>query len=404
MNQYLLLNRIKVQNANAISGFTWGFPAITHFLGFTHNLSLKLKKSKYQHVSLNGCAVVAHEHHVHTFGKYNDKFLQSKNPAYLSGDVNKVVQGRAPSIVEEGKMNMTVSLVMEFDGFVGREVGDLLTWLKQQCLMLRLAGGSILSIENVQLFDSTSQQSFFKLKRLLMPGFILMDRSNHLAEYYQACLDKNSEADQLEAWLDFVALRQQARPISSLINKHLQAAGDQTLYNIWLEHLAKPYNLDIPQELINYFSELEKTKNTKTLLKQWNEYLNPTNKTSAEWEYLSKPNPGYLIPIMTGYKAISPIYKNVNTPDEREDITSTEVIINGRDDVTPICFVESVHSVGEWLGVNRLKDNQGIASSLWNYQYDDGWYLCQQTKQSENHENDLDQQVAELFDPIDELI
>lgn len=391
MTQYLLLNRLKVQNANAVSGFTWGFPAITHFLGFTHNLSLKLGRSKYQGVSLNGCAVVAHEHHVHTFGKYNDRFLQSKNPAYLSGDVDKVAKGGAPSIVEEGKMNMTVSLVIEFDGFIGREVRELLSWIKHQCLIQRLAGGSILSIDDVQLFDDKSQQDFFKLKRLLMPGFVLMDRANYLNDYYQACLDKNSEADQLESWLDFVALKQQARPISSLINKHLQAVYDQNLYDIWLSHLAKPYSFDIPKELIIYFSQLEETKNTKPLLKQWNEYVSPTSKTDAKWEYLSKPNPGYLVPIMTGYKAISPVYDNCD-------------VANTRDSETPVCFVESVHSVGEWLGVNRLKDTQDITSSLWNYQYDDGWYLCQQTKQTKNVEHDLDQQVAELFDPIDELI
>jgi CRISPR-associated protein Csy2 len=391
MTQYLLLNRIKVQNANAVSGFTWGFPAITHFLGFTHNLSLKLGRSKYQGVSLNGCAVVAHEHHVHTFGKYNDRFLQSKNPAYLSSDVDKIAKGGAPAIVEEGKMNMTVSLVIEFDGFIGREAKELLSWIKHQCLMQRLAGGSILSIDDVQLFDDKNQQYFFKLKRTLMPGFVLMDRANYLAEYYQACLEKNSQAEQLDAWLDFIALRQQARPISSLINKHLQTLSDQSLYDIWLGHLAKPYNSNIPNELIDYFSQLDETKKTKPLLKQWNEYVNPTSKTSATWEYLSKPNPGYLVPIMTGYKAISPVYDNCD-------------VANTRDSETPVCFVESVHSVGEWLGVNRLKDNQDIASSLWNYQYDDGWYLCQQTKQTENDESDLDQQVAELFDPIDELI
>lgn len=394
MTQYLLLNRIKVQNANAVSGLTWGFPAITHFLGFTHNLSLKLGRSKYQGVSLNGCAVVAHEHHVHTFGKYNDRFLQSKNPAYLLGDVNKVAQGGSPSIVEEGKMNMTVSLVIEFDGFIGREAREMLSWIKQQCLMQRLAGGSILSIRDVELFDSKSQQDFFKLKRALMPGFVLMDRANHLAEYYQSCLDKNSEAEQLEAWLDFIALKQQARPASALIAKHLKGLKDAKLYDIWLEHLTQPYSANIPQELTVYFSQLEETKKTKPLLKQWNEYVNPTNKTAADWEFLAKPNPGYLVPIMTGYKSISPVYDNCD-------------VANTRDSETPVCFVEAVHSVGEWLGVNRLKDNEAIAGSLWNYEYDDGWYLCQQTKQTkqtENHESNLDQKVAELFDPIDELI
>jgi CRISPR-associated protein Csy2 len=400
MTQYLLLNRIKVQNANAVSGFTWGFPAITHFLGFTHNLSRKLARSKYQGFSLKGCAVIAHEHHVHTFGKYNDRFLQSKNPAYLSSDVDKVAKGGAPSIVEEGKMNMTVSLIMEFDGVIGREVGEVLTWTKQKCLMQRLAGGSILSIGDVQLHDGTNQQDFFKLKRALMPGFILIDRSNYLAEH----VSEQPEAAQLDAWLDFIALKQQARPASALITKHLQGMIDSKLYDIWLGHLAKPYSSNIPRELIDYFSQIGETKKTKQLLKQWNEYVNPTNKTGVDWEYLSKPKPGYLMPIMTGYKAISPVYKNVNTPDEVDDITSEEVIVNGRDDVTPICFVESVHSVGEWLGVNRLKDNQDIVCSLWSYQYHDGWYLCQQSKQPKNDESDLEQQVAELFDPSDELI
>ena len=224
-----------------------------------------------------------------------------------------------------------------------------------------------------------------------MPGFVLMDRANYLAEYYKACLDKNSEADQFEAWLDFVALKQQARPVSSLIAKHLKGLEDAKLNDIWLEHLAQPYSANIPQELTDYFSQLEETKNSKSLLKEWNEYVSPTSKTDAEWHYLSKPNPGYLVPIMTGYKAISPVFDNTD-------------IANTRDSETPVCFVESVHSVGEWLGVNRLKNNEDIVSSLWNYEYENGWYLCQQTKQSENHENDLDQQVAKLFDPIDELI
>ncbi|MBL4708353.1 MAG: hypothetical protein JKY48_07955, partial [Flavobacteriales bacterium] len=63
MSQYILINRIKVQGANAISGFTWGFPAITHFLGFSHNLSRKLSAAeRFNDISLSGCAVIAHNH------------------------------------------------------------------------------------------------------------------------------------------------------------------------------------------------------------------------------------------------------------------------------------------------------------------------------------------------------
>ena len=51
MNQFILIDHIIVQNANAVAGFTWGFPAITHFLGFVHNLSRKLgNEKKYHHI------------------------------------------------------------------------------------------------------------------------------------------------------------------------------------------------------------------------------------------------------------------------------------------------------------------------------------------------------------------
>ena len=36
MSSLILLRRVRVENANAIAGLTYGFPAITHFLGFSH--------------------------------------------------------------------------------------------------------------------------------------------------------------------------------------------------------------------------------------------------------------------------------------------------------------------------------------------------------------------------------
>lgn len=44
MRSTLLLRHLKVENANAISGLTYGFPAISHFLGFTHALSRRLEQ------------------------------------------------------------------------------------------------------------------------------------------------------------------------------------------------------------------------------------------------------------------------------------------------------------------------------------------------------------------------
>ena len=60
MKSLLILKNINVENANTIAGLTYGFPAITHFLGFVHALSRKLhQKSR---VGLGGCAVIYHQH------------------------------------------------------------------------------------------------------------------------------------------------------------------------------------------------------------------------------------------------------------------------------------------------------------------------------------------------------
>ena len=45
MSSLILLRRIKIENANTIAGLTYGFPAITHFMGFSHALSRKLMKT-----------------------------------------------------------------------------------------------------------------------------------------------------------------------------------------------------------------------------------------------------------------------------------------------------------------------------------------------------------------------
>ena len=63
MSQYILIKKLNVQNANAIAGLTYGFPAITNFLGFAHVLSRKLPASLK--VNLGGVVVISHKNQVH---------------------------------------------------------------------------------------------------------------------------------------------------------------------------------------------------------------------------------------------------------------------------------------------------------------------------------------------------
>jgi len=377
MSQYLLLNRVRVQNANAVSGFTWGFPAITHFLGFSHNLHRKLKQHPhFNGFSLQGCAVIAHEHQIHcyrTSGGIN--FSQNKSAHYLEPKYDK---GRLkdPSVIEEAKMNMSVSLLIGLDGYVGNQEDAFKQWIMNMSRIQRLAGGTVLDIGSIDLLDLGEETSLRRLKRKLLPGFILQDRSEDLAVYFEKLQQHNPDAELIDAWLDFSALKQKARPKNDLIEKHLRKRlkenpnreESEQLLTYWQDHKEEPYDQgNIPSLLITYFASLSlDEKEHHKLLAQWQAYCEPTDKTDSDWEYIKKPNQGYLVPIMTGYKAISQVY-------EKGSVTGT------RDSETDVCFVESVHSIGEWQSVHRIKTTEALANSLWYYvSYEEHWYLCKQ--------------------------
>ena len=371
MSQYILINRIQVQNANAIAGFTWGFPAITHFLGFTHKLARKLSQNhEFGDILLGGCMVVAHTSQVHTYGKYEQQFTQTRNPPYLKSHNKK----ETPPVIEEGKMHLIISLLIEYEGNIGNREDTFLQWLHGNCRLQRLAGGTILDIKNIQVLSI--ETNIHQLKRSLLPGFVLVDKSEYLEQHYAKLQQENNQAELLDAWLDFIALKQKARPKSDIITQHLKKLAkenkDDERAKAWQLHLERPYQQENTAEELQILDEYFTNGDfDKKLLKQWQDYCQPTEETEADWEYLSKPYSGYLVPIMTGYKAISEVYKN-------------HEIANTRDDETDVCFVEAVHSIGEWLSAHRLNQDN-VDNFIWRYCYETNWYLCKQGVQMQEY-------------------
>lgn len=286
-NAYIVFERISVHDANCIAGFTYGFPAITHFLGFGHALSRKLTVS--QSMTLQGCAVICHQHQIHAYQPkgYGDYvFAQSKNPPTTRAKAKET-----PPIIEEGKMDMTVSLVMACPDLKVSRTTEINT-LRQAILNLahqhRLAGGSIQHIAAIHVLNMDQQKLSKKLKRLLLPGFVLMDRADLLDSHYHTLKQQQSYGELIDAWLDFSALKYQAKP------------------------------------------------------KLKEDELEATDKTEAEWLRMDKPAKGWLVPITNGYKAISPVYP-------------AGEVANTRDSTTPVCFVEAAHSIGEWRSLHRIQ-------------------------------------------------
>ena len=192
MSQYVVLSHIDIQNANSIAGLTWGFPAITQFLGFTHALSRKLSNcydGEYD-FELMGCGVISHSTHNKVYQPKQDadfEFFQSKNPPVLSTHKSSY-----PPIIEEGKMNLTVSLVIELDKPLMlnvEELKELESNIVELCNRMRIAGGTVLNIKQIKLLSASTQKQhddmLRKIKRLTMPGFVLLDRKEYLQQHYQ---------------------------------------------------------------------------------------------------------------------------------------------------------------------------------------------------------------------------
>lgn len=331
MKSYLLLKKIDVQNANAIAGLTYGFPAITNFLGFAHALSRKLAPKVG--VTLGGVAVISHKNAVHArqpsgWGDY--VFALTRNPL--------TQQGKTAPINEEGRMSMQVSLLIELEGITsGNEQKKSQLVAELRCIVptMRLAGGQITHVQDYLALTDEDQQR--KELRRLMPGFALIDRRNYLADHFAAMQQVKPESTLMDAWCDFATLTYKAMPLD----------GD----------------------VVNEESE---------------------GKTKAQWDYQPKPNAGYLVPLASGYCAISKCYQ----PGE---------VANVRDASVPVTFAETAYTVGEWLSVHRLEN---IQRGIWHYHHDFPWYVAQgdvpetESTQNEIPEPDLlDEAEENGFDP-----
>lgn len=397
MNHYILIDHVQAQDVNATAGFTWGFPAITHFLGFVHLLQRKIKAhSQFSDIELGGCAVISHDQRTSTYQNGSSvAFTQSRNPPYLDSHDKK----STPPIIEEGKMSMTVSLLIEVKDSISQLSQLLEAWINKQCYLQRLAGGSVQNVKAVTFFSIKSDDtaSIRALQRRLLPGFFLINRSELLSQHLEQLQKTDSSIEMFDAWIDFVGLKRRARPAYELIDQHLARLAKNksnlaiNLFDKWHKHLKAPYGLDdIPNDLLAYFSDISNTadKHHEALINQWQRYITPDSKTSAQWELQPKPNKGYLVPIMCGYKAIS-------------DVMANEKVLGTRDNKTDVCFVEAVHSIGEWRSVHRIKKLHEIDDAMWQYHYAPNWYLCSQQHDFDDMNNVNDdiilQDLSTLF-------
>lgn len=262
----ILLPRLKVQNANAISGpLTWGFPSPTAFTGFVH--ALERNFSAELNEGFAGVGIICHHFDPQVFqppGRRTQVFRLTRNP------IGK--DGGTMALVEEGRAHMEVSLVIAVKDYKSESDGKYLAeQLHHAAQGMRLAGGSLLHQEGNRYQaqwwplagDAEGDAMVFrKLRRRLLPGFALVQRgdllSNHLTELRQM----RPESNALDALLDLSRL------------------------------------------------------NIEPVLSQSNDTEQPEQ---VKWEIRRKP--GWLVPLPIGYAGISPLYAPGEVENARDTTT-----------------------------------------------------------------------------------
>lgn len=309
LRYYWVLKNIELENANAIAGITWGFPAITQFLGFTHALQRQLPIE----VQFEGVGVICHHHQPQAY-KNSDfepyRFALTRNP------LNE--KSEASPFVEEGRTRLNISLVIGISSYLPFNKNELtktaIEWA-ELASGLRLAGGSILDIACSELLpiadtDDLKRKQHQRLMYSLLPGYALVSREDLLAQAQQnAARDKRDNPD-LQAWLDFSALTYRCQEISA---DDKDSSSEQQ----------SAESVDDNQQAVK----------------------------KVQWHRVEHAEKGWFRPIAVGYQGISDLYK----PGE---------VARARDGETPFRFVENLYSLGQWLNPLRIQSTQDL---LWCY-------------------------------------
>lgn len=299
----LILPHLHIQNANAISSpLTWGFPAMSAFIGLMHALERKLPE--HIDLELHGVGVICHNFDAQvTTDDYTGEFHLTRNPVKSNGET--------AAIAPEGRAHLEVTLIFAVHGatcygtpearhIAASEIADIVA-------SMRVAGGSVIpappgrtatrqhpNLTNLADDVADRNEEFKRMRYSWLPGFALVSRHDLLKQNSLEFLETNPPTDRLDAWLSLFRLNTECQMVKS---------------------------------------------------KRPNEGI----EEKPAWSTHRTHQHGWVVPIPVGYGALS-------------ELAYPGTVTNARDFTTPFRFVESLYSVGEWISPARLK---GLDDLIW---------------------------------------
>jgi CRISPR-associated protein Csy2 len=197
MKKILLIPRIKIHNANAMSSpYTIGFPAMSGWLGFMHNLQRKLSVD-FANIKFNGIAVSVHEMNLHTYKGENDfnySIISKRNP--MGKD------GKPTAFIEEARCDLSVSIAIEYENIDTKEIDNFYQKLTTTLHQLKIVSGDVMGFneDKIKTLIIKEEKDFRSFIRYLMPGFCLVLRKD------LALKEMQSGKDGIDAMLEYLKI------------------------------------------------------------------------------------------------------------------------------------------------------------------------------------------------------
>ena len=303
MKKYLLLRQVKIHNANAFSSpLTIGFPAMTAWLGAMHALERKLRQHEaLSAIRLTKLAVSCHDFNLQTYkgpGDYVNSVIITANPLRKKG-----ASFERPPFIEEARAHLTISLLIEIDGLLPDSFSIFIEKTTEALMGMKIAGGDILDFSPIQdPMESTSTRN---------SGLLLVDEDNER--------EVRRAVRSLMPGYVLVERRQ-------LLKRKQEELNQQDTLQAMLDLLALHYEYDDEQD---------------------------------SWHLQPRKEKGWLVPIVTGFKGLTPLGH----------------VANQRDAGTLHRFAEPVLTLGEFKMAHRFNC---IDDMMWHYHYekDNALYVC----------------------------
>lgn len=372
----MVLNQIRVSNANALSGqFSIGFPGVSAFLGFVKALerTIQGRRSRIAHqhdvfmsrLMFGGVAIICHHNDLQASftGQYNQiTCYQRKQPEFLYMNGN-TIGPHSKEIMRNAYTNFTVSLVVEIENLDdveddgcndllnGGDVRKYLSDLARQCAsVMSLAGGVIEAIGDVTILNGHQDVP-------VKYGYALVSRHDLMKKE----IDNGTRP--LEALMRILAVetcwtREERMKAArkAVIDKHIDDLfAERVKLPEWAHANGGSQKAKRAATALRALLRQEEKDYISALREKWSaeEILNRDAK--ERFMDAKKKAPKNLIALHTGYLAV--------------EAFNPGVVDGARDKACRFVFSEPLHSIGQWIGLHRIRsnseDNVHIGHLLW---------------------------------------